>query len=191
MVDKKKMRQQMINQIRKLNPEERLHKSHVAFEKLTALPEWQEAKTIGLTMSTLVEIDTEPLIRIAWEEGKRVAVPKADPKAKTMDFREIRSLGEVEEAFAGIREPILDLTTPVRPSEIDLLVVPGLVFNEKGYRIGFGGGFYDRFLVNFHGKTVSLAFDFQVTYEIPTESFDRTVEMIVTNERVIRTGDAT
>jgi len=69
------------------------------------------------------------------------------------------------------------------------LIVPGLVFNEKGYRIGFGGGFYDRFLADYHGKTVSLAFDFQVMKEIPTESFDLPVQIIITNERVIRTDE--
>lgn len=139
-------------------------------------------------MSKRDEVDTVPLIQKAWEDHKKIAIPKADSMAKTMDFRIIHSFEEVVEAFAGIREPILEKTQTIAPEEIDLLIVPGLVFDKKGYRIGFGGGFYDRYLVHYTGKTASLAFDFQVMEEIPTESFDLSVQMIVTHERVIRTG---
>lgn len=189
MPNKKWLRQQMKEKMRNLSYESYIKGSKASIKKITLLPEWKEAKTIGVTMSTRDEIDTASLIHQAWEDNKQIAVPKADPKDKTMEFRVIRSFEEVLEAFAGIREPILERTSPVEPDEIDLLIVPGLVFNEKGYRIGFGGGFYDRFLADYHGKTVSLAFDFQVMKEIPTESFDLPVQIIVTNERVIRTDE--
>ncbi|HET7579798.1 MAG TPA: 5-formyltetrahydrofolate cyclo-ligase [Bacillales bacterium] len=156
-------------------------------ERLTELPEWKEAGIIGITLSMKHEINTEPVIQQAWAANKKVASPKSDPKEKSMDFRLLNSFEDVEEAFAGIREPVLARTKPVAPHDIDLLVVPGLLFDERGYRIGFGGGFYDRFLLKYQGPTVSLAFEMQMVNSLPVESFDRPVDLIITDQRIIRT----
>jgi 5-formyltetrahydrofolate cyclo-ligase len=140
-------------------------------------------------MSTPEEIDTGAIIQAAWLQKKRTAVPKADPARKTMDFREIQSLDQVKPMFAGIREPVEEGTFSVVPGDIDLLIVPGLVFSENGYRIGFGGGYYDRYLDRFQNSTAALALECQMKQELPTERFDRPVNVIVTEERVIRVTD--
>lgn len=186
MDEKKKLRQEMRKKLAEL-PEETFRTLCTKIvERLTALSEWREAETVGMTMSVPGEIDTEEIVRKAWRQKKRVAVPKADQKIKKMDFRVIRSLDQLNTGFAGIREPLPDQTDAVSPGEIDLLVVPGLVFDSKGYRIGFGGGFYDRYLVDYRNLAISLAFEMQLVDHIPIEVFDRPVDLIVTDQRVIR-----
>ncbi|HEX6923530.1 MAG TPA: 5-formyltetrahydrofolate cyclo-ligase [Bacillales bacterium] len=190
MDEKKKLRNAMRERLRLLPDGTRKILCASIANKLTGLPEWQQAGVIGMTMSTKDEIDTKPIIRTAWAEEKRIAVPKADSKAKMMDFREIHSFGQVEEAFAGILEPMPDQTESISSEKLDLLVVPGLIFDQNGYRIGFGGGFYDRFLSKYRNQTISFAFEMQMVDRVPVESFDLPVDIIVTERRVIRTGEA-
>lgn len=183
---KKKLRQEMRKKLAELSEETFRTLCTKIVERLTTLSEWNEAETVGMTMSVAGEIDTEKIIRKAWQQKKRVAVPKADPKIKKMDFRVIRSFNQLNTGFAGIREPLTDQTDSVTPEAIDLLVVPGLVFDSKGYRIGFGGGFYDRYLVDYRNLAISLAFEMQLVDHVPVEVFDRPVDLIVTDQRVIR-----
>lgn len=190
-MEKKQLRQAMKKRLAALSEETYRTLCSNITERLMALPEWKDAGIIGLTLSMKHEINTDIIIRHAWAEDKKVALPKANPKEKSMDFRILNAFEDAEEAFAGIREPIPERTEPVAPHDIDLLVVPGLVFDEKGYRIGFGGGFYDRFLVKYKGLTVSLAFEMQLVDSLPAESFDLPVDIIVTNQRVIRTAEIT
>lgn len=157
--------------------------------RLMDLPIWQDAKTIGTTVSRRREINTTPLIQKAWKQGKAVAVPKADPQVKAMDFRKIHSYQDVETAYAGIQEPIEELTESVSNDDIDLLMVPGLLFDRQGYRIGFGGGYYDRYLIAYNKAAVSLALDMQVIDSVPKESFDRPVDFVVTETKVIETNN--
>jgi 5-formyltetrahydrofolate cyclo-ligase len=183
---KQKLRQEMRQRLAEL-PEETFRTLCAKIvERLTALSEWRGAETIGMTMSMPGEIDTERIIQKAWMEKKRVAVPKADPKLKKMDFRVIQSFDQLNTGFAGIREPLTDQTDSVASEEIDLLVVPGLIFDSKGYRIGFGGGFYDRYLIAYQNVAISLAFEMQMVDRVPVADFDRPVDLIVTEQRVIR-----
>ncbi|HEU5140523.1 MAG TPA: 5-formyltetrahydrofolate cyclo-ligase [Bacillales bacterium] len=188
MGEKKDLRQSMKKRLRLLPAGTRGILSASIANKLSSLPEWKQSGMIGMTMSTDDEIDTKPLIRTAWAKNKKIAVPKTDPNQKIMDFRRIVSLTQVEEAFAGILEPKTAETESVLPEEIDLLVVPGLVFDHNGFRIGFGGGFYDRYLSEYRNVTVSLAYEMQLLDRIPVEVFDLPVDIIVTERRVIRTG---
>lgn len=186
--EKRQLRQAMKEKIRRIPETTRMALNANIASRLFSLPEWKSAGTIGVTLSTAGEIDTETTIQKAWAEQKRVAVPKADMKMKTMDFRVIQAFNDVEKAYAGIREPIEERTEGVPPGEIDLLIVPGLAFDENGYRIGFGGGFYDRFLADYRNVTASLAYECQLIEHIPAQSFDRPVGVIITEQRAIRTG---
>ncbi|HEX7064627.1 MAG TPA: 5-formyltetrahydrofolate cyclo-ligase [Bacillales bacterium] len=186
MGEKNDLRQAMKKRLRLLPEGTRRILSASISNKLTRLPEWKQSKVIAMTMSTDDEIDTKPVIRTAWAENKQVAVPKSDSDTKKMDFRRIKSLDQVEEGFAGICEPKTIETESVSPEKIDLLVVPGLVFDRKGYRIGFGGGFYDRYLADYRNVAVSFAFEMQLVDRIPIEPFDQPVDIILTERRVIR-----
>ncbi|MEH7224559.1 5-formyltetrahydrofolate cyclo-ligase [Bacillus sp. JJ1566] len=158
-------------------------------EQVLSLTEWVNAKTIGITISQEFEVNTKYLIEKAWESKKRVAVPKCHPKTKTMTFREITSFSQLEVVYYGLQEPIEEQTREVLHNEIDVLFVPGLSFVTNGYRLGHGGGYYDRYLTEYQGNTVSLAFPEQLVEELPIEPFDIPVQKIVTNTGVIDPHD--
>ena len=113
---------------------------------------WAEAKTIGITLSMENEVNTYPIIEKAWKEGKRVVVPKCNKETRTMSFRQISNFDQLETVYMNLREPIPALTEEVNADEIDLQIVPGVAYTERGERIGYGGGYYDRYLVHYKGK---------------------------------------
>ncbi|WP_017755786.1 5-formyltetrahydrofolate cyclo-ligase [Calidifontibacillus oryziterrae] len=152
---------------------------------LYSLNEWKDAETVGITISRDKEVYTRSIIEKGWELHKKIAIPKCDPVGREMTFRIIESFEQLEVVYSQLEEPIEDKTTMVIPQELDLLIVPGLAFTTKGHRLGFGGGYYDRFLSKYKGKTISLAFDLQLIDAIPMEDHDRTIGMIITNEQVI------
>ena len=141
------------------------------------------------TISKTPEVDTFQIIRKAWEQGKRIAVPKCEPKSRALEFRELKRFSQLETVYFGLYEPIVSETKSVDHEEIDLVVVPGLAYSKNGYRLGFGGGYYDRFLANYQGNTLSLAFQKQLVAELPVENHDLAVEKIITEAEVILSGD--
>ncbi|WP_187373162.1 5-formyltetrahydrofolate cyclo-ligase [Bacillus rubiinfantis] len=147
---------------------------------------WKQATTIGLTVSNFPEVDTFQIIRKAWETGKKVVVPKCDTTKKTLSFRMLTKFSQLESVYYGLWEPVVSLTTEVFPAQIDLLLVPGLAYSRSGSRLGFGGGYYDRFLALYSGPTVSLAFDEQIIPHIPVEQYDLPVAQIITPSEVIK-----
>ncbi|TCI46269.1 5-formyltetrahydrofolate cyclo-ligase [Exiguobacterium sp. SH3S2] len=147
---------------------------------VASLPEWQQAHTVALTLSLDLEVNTRPLIDTALKAGKSVLVPKVTEQGLT--FHEIRTFSDLEPGVMGILEP----TTAETDLDIDACIVPGRVFDRSGYRIGWGGGYYDRFLATYRGATIALAYDVQVLDEIPIEPHDIPVELIVTEREMIR-----
>jgi 5-formyltetrahydrofolate cyclo-ligase len=147
--------------------------------------DWIQAKVIGVTISKQPEVDTYQIIRRAWESGKVVVAPKCHPKEKILTFHKITQFSQLESVFYGLLEPVIEKTVEVKPYDIDLLMVPGLAYTREGYRLGFGGGYYDRYLPNFKGKTISLAFHFQVIPQFPIEKHDIPVSKLITNDEVI------
>lgn len=148
--------------------------------------DWLKANVIGITISKEPEVDTYQIIRKAWKAGKEVVAPKCNPMTKTLSFRKITEFSQLESVFYGLLEPIIEKTVEVKPEDIDLLFVPGLAYTREGFRLGFGGGYYDRYLTDYNGKTLSLAFDFQVIPQFPIEKHDIPVSKIITNDEVIK-----
>lgn len=186
-MDKKSLRKWMGEELRGIN---RLHyeqMSYVIGKSLAQTEEWEEAKTVALTVSRFPEVDTWQLIRKGWEQSKKMAVPKCHPTTKQMTFRQIRSFTDLEHSFFGLFEPKEHETEMVPKEEIDLVIVPGLLYNRYGFRIGFGGGYYDRFLKDYRGQTISLAFSRQLIEYLPHEEHDMPVGKIVTEKEIIRT----
>jgi 5-formyltetrahydrofolate cyclo-ligase len=145
---------------------------------------WKDAAVIALTISRDREVSTMPLIERAWAAGKTVVVPKCNPTDHTMKFFRITSFSQLETVYFGLQEPIINETVYCSAEEIDLMVVPGIVFSKKGYRIGYGGGYYDRYLASFGGTAISLAFAFQLRKEVPADDHDIPVQAIITNEGI-------
>lgn len=179
------LRKSVIGRMGQLTTSQHAGMSTAILENLLDDPDFQKAETIGVTVSRWPEIDTIPLIEACWRLKKRVAAPKCFAKDRTMDFRLFDHLDQLEVVYMNLQEPIEAQTEAIGPANIDLLIVPGVVFTESGYRIGFGGGYYDRYLSGFSGKTRSLAFDFQVTDDLPVESHDIPVDGIITEQRTI------
>lgn len=180
--EKVRLRKQIIEHMNSLSEEQYTTLSEQIAFSLYAQKEWVEAKTIGITLSMENEVNTYPIIEKAWEEGKKVVVPKCNKETRTMSFRQISNFDQLETVYMNLREPIPALTEEVNADEIDLQIVPGVAYTERGERIGYGGGYYDRYLMHYKGKTLSLAYSFQMVDHIPIEPFDKNVEKIITEK---------
>lgn len=186
---KKELRQQMTERLKKLSKPEYEQKAYQIAETLSDTVEWQQNDVIGITVSRFPEVDTWQLIRRAWEQNKNVAVPKCHPQTKMMSFHKLERFTQLEESFFGLFEPIEDATEEIPKESIGLLLVPGLIYNAKGYRVGFGGGYYDRFLAEFSGDTISLAFSCQLVDKLPIEKHDIPVSKVITEEEILHTHE--
>lgn len=155
---------------------------------LMSTKQWNEAKTIGITISRDFEWDTSLIIQSSLAAGKRVCAPKCEPKTRGMEFYSFTSKEELEVVYYGLLEPQDNEENHVPKEEIDLLIVPGVVFSNAGYRIGFGGGYYDRYLTDYKNETLSLVSDIQLVDEVPFESFDIPVQALIT-EKGLRNTD--
>ncbi|MBT2656656.1 5-formyltetrahydrofolate cyclo-ligase [Bacillus sp. ISL-18] len=161
--------------------------SYKIAQTLFAADDWINAKVIGIYVSRQPEVDTYQIIRKAWEQEKLVVVPKCNPTDKNLSFRILTEFAQLESVYFGLFEPIVALTDEMNEEMIDLLIVPGLAYTRTGHRLGFGGGYYDRFLSHYTGQTISLAFDQQIIPQFPIEEYDIPVSKIITNHEVITT----
>ena len=124
------------------------------YQQLLATSAWQEARTVGLVISEALEIDTKPLFLLAQAQNKTVCVPKTLPHYQ-MEFIALKADTPIKRTKFGVLEP--QDGRVVAKADLDLIIVPGLLFTKDGDRLGFGGGFYDRYLKDYPGKTIALA----------------------------------
>ncbi|MCP9311853.1 5-formyltetrahydrofolate cyclo-ligase [Liquorilactobacillus satsumensis] len=150
------------------------------YEQLFALSCWKKAQTIGLTLSQKGEIDTKPLILQARLQHKRICLPRTLPQ-RQLQFFELQKTSKLEKSSFGIWQPALT-ERKVAKNALDLLIIPGLAFTAQGQRIGYGGGYYDRFLAGFAGDTVALAERqrFFTTAAWQTATTDQIVQQVLT-----------
>ena len=181
-VSKKEIRQQIIERLNNLSAAQKKEQENSIYELLFGTEQWEKAEVVALTLSQKLELTTYPIIEKAWKEGKTVVVPRTK-KNREMDFVKYSSTTPMETSSFGLQEPLKTLTA-VPKSKIDLVIVPGLAYSEKGYRIGFGGGYYDRFLADYKGTTLSLVFKEQEIRLFPVETFDIPIDFLITAEKV-------
>lgn len=143
---------------------------------------WKKAKSIGITISIGKEIDTSYMIEQGWNENKIISVPKTLPKTKEMNYYQIKEYSELEESHFGLREPVIDKTYLVQAVNIDLLIIPCVAFDKLGYRIGYGGGYFDRYLKNFKGISCGIALECQQIERVPINQFDIPLNMVITEK---------
>lgn len=149
---------------------------------------YKDSKVVFVYVNMDSEINTLEIIKELLVSDKIVAVPKVIPvtlKERQMKALKINSLLQLNESGAfGILEPSIECEDISQ--QVDLIIIPGLAFDLKGNRLGYGGGFYDRFLRKFpNSKRVALCYDFQIYDEIPHEFFDEKVDLIISEENVI------
>lgn len=153
--------------------------------RLFAMPEFKKARNIIFYVSKGCEVDTHAMIKKAIGMGKKVIVPVSDTKRKTLLLSELKDFSHLAPGAYGILEPRKEKIGKFPARELGLAVVPGVAFDEKGARIGFGGGYFDKLLKKVHAPVVALAFDFQIVDEIACEPHDARVHKIITERRVI------
>ncbi len=148
-------------------------------ERLMKEPTYRDATLVLAYMSFSSEVSTHFLIKQAWEDGKQVAVPRCGAEG-AMEFHRIRSFEDVKEGKYGIPEPVnTEVVNPEKTKAV--LLIPCVAFDESGHRLGYGGGYYDRF-VEKHPTIprILLAYELQKVEEVPAESWDIPAEIILT-----------
>ena len=175
-MDKRQLRQSIRQQKRAMTEEEILRRSAKLGELFASSEAYQNAKTIYGYLPYNQEVRTVPMLERALREGKRVAVPKV--YGEEMKFIYLDDLNQVAKGYAGIPEPIAD--GPVADDETALVLMPGLAFDPQGHRIGYGGGFYDKFLAaEPNHPTLALCYDFQMLPALETEEHDIPVDYVL------------
>ncbi|MTI69364.1 MAG: 5-formyltetrahydrofolate cyclo-ligase [Firmicutes bacterium] len=157
-------------------------------DTLTKLPVFKESKNIMIYLSFNNEVDTFKLIDICWGLGKNVYIPYCYKKEKKMIASKLKDKeNDLEVCSFGYLEPKKDCIRQIDHEELDLVIVPGSVFDKNCNRIGYGGGFYDRFLNNIDKdiQTVAICYDFQIIDRVPVGKYDVPMKYIVTDKRII------
>ena len=176
---KLELRKQVLYEMKAISQEQKQFIDQALTEQLLQHPFYQEAKVIATYLSFPHEFQTQELIEQALRDCKKVLIPKTYPKGR-MDFVVYDPQQLVKTSF-GLLEPQGDLEV-VDVSQIDLIHVPGLAFTTEGYRIGYGGGYYDRYLKHFSGNTLSTVYPCQIRDFIP-EDHDIPVQEVLVDER--------
>lgn len=181
-MDKGRVRREGIKARLALTSDEVREKSHKIMETLFSLDEFHRAKALMFYVDMRNEVETKAAIEKTLALGKRVVVPKVK-KGYGLLAIEIQGLDELSPGTFDVLEPMKNDEIPLE--YIDLVVVPGVAFNTKGYRLGYGGGYYDNFLpkIRDDAKKVAVAFDLQLVETLPIEPHDVRMDMIITETR--------
>ena len=175
-MDKKELRRSIRERKRAMTEEEIVRRSEKLGVLFAQSEAYKNAKTIYGYLPYNQEVRTVPMLERALREGKRVAVPKV--YGEEMRFIYLTDLSKVAKGYSGIPEPVGD--GPVADDPRALVLMPGLAFDRKGHRIGYGGGFYDKFLAREpEHPTIALCYDFQLLPELETEEFDIPVDTVL------------
>lgn len=186
--DKKKIRKDVLTMRNALPRTEREAMSRIICSNFANLSLLSDCGSVMIFLSFGSEINTDYIIEWLWKQEKRVLVPLCKPETRAMDIFPIADLADLEPGYCGIREPKRGLRPPVAREAIDLVAVPAVAFDRRGYRVGYGGGYYDRFLVGMDVPTIGLAFDCQIITAAPVEKYDLAVQGIITEKEYINVG---
>jgi 5-formyltetrahydrofolate cyclo-ligase len=189
MKDKKQFRSEIMQTLATMSAEASAKASQAACKQLIGQREFADAGTVMIFLPMPGEIDARRVAQDAWAAGKRVAVPKVAAGAQgLMEAIEIHSLEAADLAVNrwGIHEPTSN--RPLGTNELDLIVVPGLAYDQYGNRLGRGGGYYDRFIKRAPDgiRLCGLAFARQLLDELPTNPYDQPVHMLATETDFLR-----
>lgn len=184
-MDKAALRKAVTEKLKRLTEDEKHEIEKKMTDVLVRSEVWKEAKMIGITLANGFEWDTQAIIETGWRQGKSICVPKCDPKMMRLNFYRFTDYDQLEVVYYNLREPKPQASERVEIGQMDLLIVPGIVFDREGFRIGFGGGYYDRFLEGQTIQTVSLAHSMQIVDKVPTEPFDVPVDRLVSEKGMV------
>ena len=164
-----------------LSIEQKAKKDEIIFEKIISLDSFKSAENVLCYVSAKGEIDTKKLIKFSLENGKKVAVPKCSNTDGEMDFYYISSLDELKAGKYNILEPS-DTCKKYKSSKNSICIVPSLAVDKENYRLGYGKGYYDRFLSNFSGEKIVLCYKEFVVQKLPVfDKFDIKSDICITD----------
>lgn len=188
---KKELRKYILDIRNNMDEGEKQEKDSVIRDKFLESDYYKNSNKIFIYISYSSEIDTINIINRALNDGKDIFVPRTIFETKEMDAVKINSLKNMKKDRYGILEP--EEGRPcIDPNELDLIVVPGVAFDNNGGRMGYGAGYYDRYFKKIstekrnHVKKIALAYDFQIVDNVPMNNQDVNIDYIITEENVIK-----
>ena len=189
LLDKKKTRQRVLQQRRAFSATEKTPAEQRMLKFLQSWEVFRQAKTIHIFISKTDEPDTSPIIESAWESGKTVAVPCVVPESFELFHSQLKSFEDLSSGALGVLEPSPEGRIAMNPESFDLVIIPGVAFDRQGGRLGYGKGYYDRFLEQTAAFRLALAFNFQVFEKVPTEKHDVPMNGILTESGIIEVNN--
>lgn len=188
---KQHLRRELIARRAALPEAEQHSLSTAILARLRSVPAWAEAREVLTYMPIRGEVNTAPLLEELWERGSRVLLPRCRPdEPGLMDVACATCLEDLSLGMYGILEPAEDRCTALIDATPDLILMPGVGFDRTGYRLGFGAGFYDRFLSGSaapQATLIGLAYSFQVLNALPWEPWDVPVHAVITENEILWT----
>ncbi len=185
---KQAFRLQVNRNRRELSSEEIQAKSHQIALNLFQTDEYLTCRHALVYMATPLEVQTKEVMQDSWRRGKSVYIPIVDKSSKSMGISLLTGLDiGFDSGPFGIKEPKREFLNMQVPSVLDLVIAPGLAFDYRGGRIGYGGGYYDRYMKTVSKGTplLALSFDFQVFESLPQAEWDVSAHKVITESRVI------
>lgn len=164
----------------------RADKNSEIFKNLTDMPEYKNAKQILMYMALDNEVNIDSLVDYSIMNGKSVAVPYCINADGSMEFYYINNTENLISGSFGIREPDISVCKKVTDFSDSIVIVPAIAFDTNGYRLGYGKGYYDRFLKNYSFISVGLCYNSLIQKSLPINEYDQKVDYIVTDTRIIR-----
>ena len=204
---KKKIRAELLKKRDSIPPELKAQKEAAIRKRLFALKEFRKARSLLMYVSFRSEVDTTGFLQDIINSGKKLVLPVVDSRHKVLQLYEVKETSELEYGYMGILEPGVREDREVILSDIDLVIIPGAGFDLKGNRLGYGGGYYDKLLSGTRDQEpgtskkepapspqtpnpkpflIALAFEEQISEEIPSEPHDIKVDIIITDKRLVR-----
>jgi len=182
------IREEISRKRRYLTIKEKKELDKTIIEKLLKLPEWKKAKNIFIYIAHKYEIQTIELIEQNLKE-KNIIIPKTHLRFHALSLHKIKSEDDIINGRYNLIEP-KPATQMIDPEKVDLAVIPGMVFDLNGYRIGYGKGYYDKLNKHLKCKKISLAYSFQIIDNIPAEKHDQPIDILITEKQIHRISQA-
>lgn len=205
---KKKIRARLLRKRDSIPPELKVQKEAAIEKRLFGLEEFMRATSVLAYVSFRSEVDTTRFLQDIINSGKKLVLPVVDSRHKVLRIYEIKETSELEYGYMGILEPGVRENREVALPDMDLIIIPGAGFDLKGNRLGYGGGYYDKLLSEIRDQGlgaskkeptpnpqspiplfVAIAFEEQIAEEIPSEPHDIRMDIIITDNRLIRCAD--
>lgn len=186
-MNKKILRHQVLENRSKLGSQKHKEFSNIILNSILNSLYYKNAKTIMTFISFMDEVDTHEFIKKSIEDGKDIVVPITIPETKELKLSLVKNFDELETGYYNILTPKEEFLRFIDPQLVDLIIVPGVVFDRYGFRVGYGGGYYDRFLAKIEKRVpkIAIAFDIQIIDKVPREYYDIPVDYIYTEKEII------